>query len=99
MRISTTAASLIYCSCLVANWNRQKKAAMISGMALFLKTYEAELDDYVFVQRLSPVTAEEIIRRSRTDFSTNKVALRVGRVILSKYNKAHGTKLPYRFAG
>ena len=45
------------------------------------------------------LNAEEIIRRSRTDFSTNKVALRVGRVILSKYNKAHGTKLPYRFAG
>ena len=36
---------------------------------------------------------------SRTDFSTNKVALRVGRVILAKYNKSHGQKLQYRFDG
>ena len=74
-------------------------AAMISGMALFLKTYETELDDYVFVQRMSAVTAEEIVRRSRSDFSTNRIALRVGRVILTKYNKAHGPKLAYRFDG
>lgn len=36
---------------------------------------------------------------SRTDFSTNKVARRVGRVILAKYNKAHGGKLQYRYDG
>ena len=39
------------------------------------------------------------IEPSRTDFSTNKVALRVGRVILAKYNKTHGQKLQYRFDG
>ena len=74
-------------------------AAMISGMSLFLKTYETELDDYLFVQRMTAVTAEEIVRRSRTDFSTNKVALRVARVILTKFNRSHGKKLPYRFKG
>ena len=72
---------------------------MISGMSLFLKTYETELDDYLFVQRMTAVTAEEIVRRSRTDFSTNKVALRVARVILTKFNRSHGKKLPYRFKG
>lgn len=74
-------------------------AAMFSGMSLFLKTYETELDDYAFVQRLGGTSPEEIVRRSKSDFSTNKMSLRVARVILIKYNKAHGTKLPYRFEG
>ena len=72
-----------------------------SGMALVLKTYETELDDDVFVKRLSTVDPEEILRRGRADFSTNKAALRFARVILGKYNSQQrgGRKLPYRFRG
>lgn len=77
------------------------KASFLSGMALFLKTYETELDDDVFVKRLSAVDPEEIIRRGKADFSTNKAALRFARVILGKYNSQQrgGRKLPYRFKG
>lgn len=32
------------------------KSGMIAGMALFLKTYETEIDDYTFVTRLTPLT-------------------------------------------
>ena len=77
------------------------KASFLSGMALFLKTYETELDDDVFIKRLSAIDPEEILRRGKADFSTNKVALRFARVILGKYNSQQrgGRKLPYRFKG
>ena len=77
------------------------KASFLSGMALFLKTYETELDDNVFIKRLSAVDPEEILRRGKADFSTNKAALRFARVILGKYNSQQrgGRKLPYRFKG
>jgi len=71
------------------------------GMALFVKTYETELVDQTFIKRLSAVDPDEIIRRGKVDFSTNKAALRFARVILSKYNSQQrgGRKLPYRFKG
>ncbi|MBD5152031.1 MAG: hypothetical protein HDT16_05975 [Oscillibacter sp.] len=77
------------------------KASIISGMALFLKTYETELNDATFIQRLSTVDPDEIIRRGKVDFSTNKAALRFARVIWDKYNgqQRGGRKLPYRFKG
>ena len=76
-------------------------AAMISGMALFLKTYDVELDDHVFAQRLSVVNPAGIVSRAKADFSTSNNALRVGRVLLEKYNNGRrgGKKLPYRFEG
>ena len=79
----------------------QASTGMLSGMALFLKTYETELDDRSFIKRLSAVDPEEIIRRGKMDFSTNKAALRFARVILEKYNTQQrgGRKLPYRFKG
>ncbi len=77
------------------------KASILSGMALFVKTYETELVDQTFIKRLSAVDPDEIIRRGKVDFSTNKAALRFARVILSKYNSQQrgGRKLPYRFKG
>jgi len=77
------------------------KASIFSGMALFVKTYETELVDQTFIKRLSAVDPDEIIRRGKVDFSTNKAALRFARVILSKYNSQQrgGRKLPYRFKG
>lgn len=79
---------------------RSLTAAVISGMALFLKTYGTELDDKAFIKRLSAVDPDEINRRGRADFSTNNAALRCARVILEKYNgQRGGKKLPYRFRG
>lgn len=79
---------------------RSLTAAVISGMALFLKTYGTELDDKAFIKRLSAVDPDEINRRGRADFSTNNAALRFARVILEKYNgQRGGKKLPYRFRG
>jgi len=77
------------------------KASMISGMALFLKTYETEFNDATFIKRLSLVDPDEIIRRGKVDFSTNKAALRFARVIWDKYNgqQRRGRKLPYRSKG
>lgn len=77
------------------------KASMLSGMALFLKTYETEFKDATFIKRLSAVDPDEIIRRGKVDFSTNKAALRFARVIWDKFNgqQRGGHKLPYRFKG
>ena len=75
-------------------------AYMISGTALFLKTYETEMNENVFIQRLSAVYPAEIVRRSKADFSTDSRALRCARVLREKYNaRAGGRKLPYRFDG
>ena len=49
---------------------------VISGMALFLKAYKAELSGHVFVKRLSAMDPEEITRRGRMDLSTNNRSLR-----------------------
>ena len=69
------------------------KASMLSGMALFLKTYEAELNDWTFIRRMSIVSPEEIIYLGRIE---TDVGLRFARIILDKYN-GEGVELPYRF--
>ena len=79
---------------------RSLTAAILSGMALFVKTYETEMSDKTFVSRLSQADPDEINRRGRADFSISSVALRYARVILKKYNgQRGGRKLPYRFKG
>lgn len=79
---------------------RSLTASILSGMALFVKTYETELNDRTFVSRLSQADPDEINRRGRADFSTSNVALRYARVLLEKYNgQRGGRKLPYRFRG
>ena len=75
-------------SLLVRTWHgvpSSMKSSIISGMALFVKTYETELSDTTFINRLSAVDPDEIIRRGKVDFSTNKAALRFARVIWDKY--------------
>jgi len=69
----------------------------ISGMALFLKTYETELTDHIAINRLSAIDLEEVLRRGKLDFSTSRNALRYARVLLSQYNRQRGHKLAYRF--
>ena len=79
---------------------RSLNSYIISGMALFLKTYETEVKDHIFVTRLSAVDPEEIIRRGKMDFSTSKSSLRYARVILEKYNgQRGGAKLQGRLLG
>ncbi len=79
---------------------RSLTASMLSGIALFIKTYETEMNDRIFVKRLSQADPDEINRRGRADFSTNNTALRFARVNLEKYNgQRGGKKLPYRFRG
>lgn len=69
------------------------RASMLSGMALFVKTYEAELSDRAFIRRMSIVSPEEIIRLGRIE---TDIALRFARIIRDKYN-GEGQDLPYRF--
>jgi hypothetical protein len=69
------------------------KASMLSGMALFVKTYEGELSDRAFIRRLSIVSPDEIIRLGRIEAD---VGLRFACIILDKYNGG-GAELPYRF--
>ena len=74
------------------------RAGFLSGMALFLKTYETELVDRTAIKRLSNIDPEEVVRRGKTDFSTNHAALRYARVLWKKYNsQPGGRKLAYRF--
>lgn len=72
------------------------KASILSGMALFVKTYGPELSDQTFIKRMSLVSPEEIIRQGRID---NNIALRHARIIWENYNsqRSGGLELPYRF--
>ena len=63
---------------------------MIAGMALFLKTYETEIDDYTFVARLSQVDPFDIAQLAKVDFTTDRRSLRYARVIRKKYNAHPG---------
>ncbi len=70
----------------------------LSGMALFVKTYEAEFNDHTFIKRLSGFEPAAIVQRSKTDYTTNNAGLRVARLLMAKYNTGRGSrKLPYRF--
>lgn len=86
-----------------ATWNGSHQsvtAFVLSGMALFMKTYDTEMDDGLFMKRLSLVDPDEIIRRGKADISTSKTAIRCARVLLEKYNgQRGGRRLPYRFKG
>ena len=74
------------------------KGGFISGLALFVKTYETELVDRTAIKRLANIDPEEVVRRGRTDFSTNRASLRYARVLWKKYNcQPGGRKLAYRF--
>lgn len=70
------------------------KSSILSGMALFLKTYETELSDEAFVRRLSTVSPGDILSQGRVD---NNAALRHARILWENYNAAGGPQLPYRF--
>ena len=84
----------------VLQYTLSLNASMLSGMALFIKTYGAELKDEEFAKRLAKFDPEEIVRRSKTDFSTSSRGLRCARVLLEKYNsKRGGRKLEYRLQG
>lgn len=72
------------------------KASVFTGMALFLKTYERELDDRAFIRSLSAIPPDEIIRLSKVEFS---LPMRLARVIWDKYNcrQPERRRLEYRF--
>lgn len=62
-------------------------AIMLSGMALFLKTYDTQINDRNFAARMSNVAPIAIVRKAEADYSTNRTALRGARVLLEFYNK------------
>ena len=72
------------------------KASVFTGMALFLKTYERELDDHAFIRSLSTVSPDEIIRLSKTEFT---LPMRIARIIRDGYNsqQPEHRRLEYRF--
>lgn len=67
-------------------------ADMISGMALFLKLHEQELDDYEFIRRLSEIEPLEIIDLARVESTT----VRYAKLIRQKYNEFGAKALPDR---
>lgn len=71
---------------------------MLYGMALFIKTYETEIDDRAFIRRLSNVDPVDILQQAKADFTTNHTALQTAKVIRKIYNNhPGGGRLPYRF--
>lgn len=50
---------------------RSLTASILSGMALFVKTYETEMNDSTFAKRLSQAGPDETNRRGRADFSAS----------------------------
>ena len=63
-------------------------AMMLSGTALFLKTYETEINDHIFITRFQSIRPEMILSKARTDYSVTRNDLRCARSLLVHYNKA-----------
>ena len=61
-------------------------AMMLSGVSLFLKTYETEIIDHTFTTRFSSIAPEEIVKKARTDLSTSRNDLRCARALVKRYN-------------
>ncbi|WP_099205626.1 DUF6551 family protein [Scatolibacter rhodanostii] len=75
-------------------------AYILSGVALFVKTYESDFKDSIFVKKLSRVQPQEIVSLGRTDISTRDAALKFARVIRNKYNgQSKENTLSYKFNG
>lgn len=73
---------------------------IISGAALFIHTYEKDMDDKLFVRQLAKCQPEEIVSRGKTDGSTRNQALKYAKVILDRYNYTLCKgRLPYKFEG
>ena len=72
------------------------RASIFSGLALFLKTYETELNDHAFMRSLSAVEPDEIIQLSKAKQTST---MRVARIIWDKFNSQQrdSRKLAYRF--
>lgn len=84
-------------------WNGETQSLnmyIISGMALFVQTYDDKIKDDYFVKKLSKVSPQEIITAGKADTSTREMGLKYARVIWGKYNyKAAKNALPYEFKG
>ena len=63
-------------------------AMMLTGTALFLKRYEAEINDHHFISRLKNVSPEIIIDEAKEDKTTRRNDVRCARVLLLYYNKS-----------
>ena len=73
---------------------------IISGAALFIHTYEKDIDDKLFVRQLAKCQPEEIVSRGKTDSSTRNQALKYAKVIFDRYNYTLCKgRLPYKFEG
>ena len=89
---------------LAGTWNgvpTSVTARMISGTALFLKTYLEDLDDYVFTLRLSAHSPVDILHTAQQSGGPGNIPTRIAHVLLDLYNKGCRTggerSLPYRF--
>lgn len=72
---------------------------ILSGVALFVKTYGNEIEEVAFVRRLKKVDPAKIVSAGKSDISTNVTALKYAKVILRKYNFKVKNPLEYRFKG
>lgn len=85
-----------------AAWNGSQKSLtsyILSGMALFLRTYGDSLEDAVFVRQMTKFRPEDIIMQGRADTTTTNGQLKYAKAILAKYNYQRRDKLPYRLEG
>ena len=85
-------------------WNGEPGSVtgvMLSGVALFIKTYETEFNYQTFAKRLAVVSPMSIEKKANSDFSTNNTALRCGKAVWDQYNKGcrSNNRLQYRFLG
>lgn len=72
---------------------------ILSGTALFVKTYGEDIDEAAFVRRLKKVDPAKIVSVGKADISTNVTALKYARVILRNYNRKVKNPLEYKFRG
>lgn len=84
-------------------WNGNAEglsATMIKAMAVIMSLYSSELNDKIWVKKLSPVDPSRLIAMAKNDLTTKaNIPIKIARIAVTNYyNKGKGANaLPYRF--
>lgn len=88
------------CKLIKDTWNGKPLSLdknIINGVYFFIKTYETDMDDKMFVKKLTEVEPLVIIREGKSDITYKGGSIRFAKVVWKYYNHGLRNKLPNKF--
>ena len=73
-------------------------AFMLNGLALFVKTYDTDIDEHTFIHRVGALDADKLLTMAKSNPTSSKQKIQCARTLRELYNKGCRTdsKLPCR---